>query len=460
MLNNNIILDADSYKYSHPWQFPPNTTGMYSYFESRGGRYGSTLFFGLQYLLKEYLSKTITAADVEEAEAFARLHGEPFHKEGWDRIVAMGGKLPIRIKAVKEGTVVPTHNVLMTVESTDPDTFWVASWVETQLVRMWYPVTVATQSFYVKKAILEALEKSANDPDGEIDFKLHDFGSRGVSSRESAGIGGMSHLVNFKGSDTVEGVRFANHYYNCDMAAFSIPAAEHSTITSWGRDGEVAAYENMIKQFGKPGAIFACVSDSYDYYNAVENIWGCQLRDAVKNSGATLVIRPDSGDPSKVVLWTMQALQRKVGMEKNLRGYKVLPKWVRVIQGDGVNEESIREILHVLLSHGYSASNITFGMGGALLQQLNRDTQKFAYKCSEVMVNGERRDVFKDPVTDNGKASKRGRLSLVLDNGVFRTVPGEVPNSELETVYENGVLLRDETLDQIRARSNKYLREA
>lgn len=454
----NLILDTDSYKASHFLQYPPKTTAMYSYFESRGGRYGSTVFFGLQYLLKEYLSKPVSEVDVDAAATFFAEHGEPFPREAWMRIVTeFGGKLPVRIKSVPEGTVVPTHNVLMTVESTDPETFWVASWIETQMVRIWYPTTVATQSWYVKKIIFEALQESANDANGEIGFKLHDFGSRGVSSRESAGIGGMAHLVNFMGSDTIEGIRFANHYYGSKMAAFSIPAAEHSTITSWGRENEVAAYRNMIKQFALPGKMFACVSDSYDFMNAVENIWACELRDEIEKSGATLVIRPDSGDPSKIILQALQALERKVGMEKNLRGYKVLPKHFRLIQGDGVNEESIREILNVMLANGYSASNIAFGMGGALLQQINRDTQKFAYKCSEVTTAGLAVPVYKDPVTDKGKVSKRGRLSLVEEGGKLTTVEGEVPHSLLETVYENGQLLREQTLDDVRARAMKAL---
>lgn len=458
-MKTNLILDVDSYKSSHFLQYPPNTTSMYSYFESRGGHYGQTLFFGLQYLIKEYLSKQITAEDVQEAASFFEAHGEPFPKEAWMRVVEkFNGYLPVRINAVPEGTVVPTHNVLMTAESTDPETFWIVSWLETQLVRMWYPITVATQSWYIKKAIYEALQVSAQDPAGEIDFKLHDFGSRGVSSRESAGIGGMSHLVNFKGSDTVEGVRFANHYYNEDMAAFSIPAAEHSTITSWGRENEVAAYRNMIRQFGQPGKIFACVSDSYDFTNAVENIWSCKLRDEVQNSGATLVIRPDSGDPAKIILQALRILERKVGMTTNLRGYKVLPKSFRLIQGDGVNEDSIREILNTMLEAKYSASNITFGMGGALLQQLNRDTQKFAFKCSEVTTDGVQVPVFKDPVTDKGKASKKGRLALVkTDTGYSTMETSSTHYSLLEPVFENGKLLREQTLAEVRAIAAKEL---
>jgi nicotinamide phosphoribosyltransferase len=458
-LARNLILDTDSYKSSHWLQYPPNTTGMYSYFESRGGRYGSTLFFGLQYLLREYLSGVVVSmTDVDEAQTFFDAHGEPFNRAAWVHLVEKhGGRLPIRIRAVAEGCVVPTHNILMSAESTDPDLFWIVSWLETILVRLWYPITVATQSFYIKKDILDALTTSADDPLAELPFKLHDFGSRGVSSRESAGIGGMSHLVNFQGSDTIEGVRYANHYYDHPMAGFSIPAAEHSAITMWGRARELDAYRNMVKQFAKPGKTVACVSDSYDIYNVVESFWGDDLRDDVRDSGGTLVIRPDSGNPVEVILKCLEILERKIGMSKNMKGYKILPKYYRLIQGDGVDPESIRNILFELHAHGYSASNLGFGMGGANLQKVNRDTQRFAFKCSEATVDGVSVKVFKDPATDNGKRSKAGRLSLVQDGGRLRTVEGGRKDDVLVPVFEDGKILVDYTFEEVRKNTMRGL---
>ncbi|MFM7438226.1 MAG: nicotinate phosphoribosyltransferase, partial [Snowella sp.] len=305
----NLILDVDSYKASHWLQYPPNTTAMYSYLESRGGKYSVTVFFGLQYILKEYLTRPIESWMVDEAVSFFAAHGVPFNEAGWRYIAEdLNGRLPIRISAVPEGTVVPVHNVLMTIESTDPQTFWLVSWLETLLLRVWYPTTVATQSWYLKKLIYQSLVKTADDPDGEIAFKLHDFGARGVSSCESSGIGGMAHLVNFSGSDTVQGVVYANHYYNHPMAAFSIPAAEHSTITAWGKEGEALAYQNMLDQFAKPDSLVAVVSDSYDLWNAVDHLWGDRLRQAVIDSGATIIIRPDSGNPTEIVGKLLQRL--------------------------------------------------------------------------------------------------------------------------------------------------------
>jgi len=455
----NPILKTDSYKASHFLQYPPDTTNMYSYLESRGGRYGSTVFFGLQYYLMEHLSERVTLADVEEARALFAAHGEPFNHAGWMRVVERhGGKLPVRIKAVPEGTVVPVNNVMLTAESTDPELFWLVSWIETQLVRLWYPITVATQSRYLKRLILDYLEETSDNPRTELPFKLHDFGGRGVTSSEAAVLGGMAHLVNFRGTDTVEALWAARRYYAEDMAGFSIPAAEHSTITMWGRERENDAYRNMVQQFAKPGAIFACVSDSYDLWRVLEDVWGGELREDIEKSGATLVVRPDSGHPPTVVLQCLQTLERKVGAPKNLRGFKVLPKWLRLIQGDGVNEESIAEILNTVRAHGYSASNIAFGMGGALIQKgLDRDTQKFAFKCSSATVAGVEVEVFKDPVTDHGKRSKRGRLSLVHREGQFQTVEAGARDDLLETVFENGELVNPTTLAAVRERADRGL---
>lgn len=251
---DNILLDTDSYKTSHYLQYPPGTVGQFSYVESRGGQYDKTLFFGLQYILKKYLSKPVTLQNVAEADEFYKAHGVPFNKEGWLHVLTdHGGKLPLKIRAIPEGSIVPTHNVLMTVENTCPKCFWATSYFETMLMRIWYPVTVATRSWHAKRIIYKALKDSCDNPDAEIPFKLHDFGARGVSSQESAAIGGAAHLVNFMGSDTVAGVYLANKFYGAGMAGFSIPASEHSTITAWGKDHEEDAFRNIAG--GRPDQV-------------------------------------------------------------------------------------------------------------------------------------------------------------------------------------------------------------
>lgn len=465
---DNLILNTDSYKASHWLQYPPGTDKTFFYVESRGGQYDKTVFFGLQAILKEYLARPVTHADVDEARDFFAAHGEPFNEAGWRHIVdAHGGRLPLRIRAVPEGSVVPTHQALVTIESTDPEAYWLPSYLETLLLRLWYPVTVATVSWQVKQTIKAFLEKTSDTPEAQLSFKLHDFGARGVSSAESAALGGMAHLVNFLGTDTVLGVLAARRYYGEPMAGYSIPAAEHSTITSWGRDHEVDAYRNMLTHFAKPGGLVAVVSDSYDIYRAITEHWGKTLRAEVVNSGATVVVRPDSGDPVEVVHKCLVLLDEAFGSTANGKGYKVL-NHVRLIQGDGVNPDSIRAILERITEAGYATDNIAFGMGGALLQHMNRDTQKFALKCSAAHIHGEWIDVYKAPVTDAGKVSQRGRLTLLRhrEYGTYKTVavPGDISAIEdmplphgwehaLTTVWENGALMRDWTFDEVRARS-------
>ncbi len=435
---------------------------MSSYIESRGGAFDRTLFFGLQPFLMDYLAKPVTLDDVLEAEEIATAHGLPFNRDGWLGILTRhGGFLPIEILAVPEGTIVPNRNVLVQVWNTDPECAWLTSYIETALLRaVWYPSTVATISWACKQIIRHALKETSDDPEGQLPFKLHDFGARGVSSLESAALGGMAHLVNFRGTDTLAALPAARKYYGETMAGFSIPAAEHSTITSWGRNRESNAYANMLAQFGRQGGLVAVVSDSYDLFHAVGEIWGGSLRDQVLATGGTLVIRPDSGYPPTIVLQTVELLAEKFGAETNRKGFKVLNPAVRVIQGDGIDPASIGEILAALTQAGYAADNVAFGMGGALLQKLDRDTQRFAMKTSAVMINGHWTDVFKDPATDPEKASKRGRLALrESDQGLETVRIEECPAADnlLTPVFRDGKILKIWSFREIRERANRNM---
>jgi len=464
-LRYSLITDTDSYKFSHWVQYPPGTTRMMGYLESRGGAFETCTLFGLQYLLHEYLTQRITQAQVDEATRFAKLHGEPFNEEGWNYIVrAHDGRLPIRIRAIPEGLVVPVSHPILTIESTDPKVFWLPSWLETMLVRLWYPSTIASMSRAAKMVLREYLERTATDPDAELPFKLHDFGSRGVASLEQSRLGGAAHLLSFFGSDNVEAIRWANHYYGSNMAGVSIPAAEHSTITMWGESREFDAFENLVRCYlvdrqveaGTP-KLAACVSDSFDIFRAVEHGWGGRLHDLVRGSGGCLVIRPDSGDPETVLLRTFEILERTVGMTLNTKGYKVLPPYYRVIQGDGIDHESMAQILETLTNHRISASNIAFGSGGGLLQKVNRDTQRWAFKCCAAKVDGEWVDVRKNPATDSSKRSKAGRLDLIRQGSGYAIAilgadPIAHPDSVMQTVFEDGNILVETDFDACRAR--------
>ncbi|RCN48735.1 nicotinate phosphoribosyltransferase, (NAPRTase) family [Ancylostoma caninum] len=613
------------FKITHHNQYPEGTTNVYSYFESRGGKFPEVCFFGLQYILKRWLvGVVVTHKMIDEAKEFYKLHFnmEVFNEAGWRHIVEKhGGRLPLRIKAVPEGSVVPIKNVLFTIENTDPAVPWLTNWFETLLVQTWYPITVCTSSRAYKQLIARYLEETSDSLEG-LPFKLHDFGYRGSTSVESAGIGGAAHLVNFIGTDTIAGLQLCRKYYSCKMAGYSIPAAEHSTITTWKKTGEVAAFRNMLQQYPKglvsvvsdsydvfhavssiwgeelrdeviargergclvirpdsgdpitvvvkvlnlleekfpvtknskgykvlpaylrviqgdginydstgailealksagiggaahlvnfigtdtiaglqlcrkyysckmagysipaaehstittwkktgevaafrnmlqqyPKGLVSVVSDSYDVFHAVSSIWGEELRDEVIARGerGCLVIRPDSGDPITVVVKVLNLLEEKFPVTKNSKGYKVLPAYLRVIQGDGINYDSTGAILEALKKAGWSTDNVVFGAGGALLQRIDRDTQKCAFKCSHVIVNGEHRDVYKNPATDEGKRSKKGYLTLVRNaSGNLETVQegqGDPAKDLLQTVFENGHLLVDWTLEEVRERA-------
>ncbi|CAK9044134.1 Nicotinamide phosphoribosyltransferase (NAmPRTase) (Nampt) (Pre-B-cell colony-enhancing factor 1 homolog) (PBEF) (Visfatin) [Durusdinium trenchii] len=420
---------------SHYRQYPPGTQYVYSYFESRGcDREGwdSVCFFGLQYFLKRYLTgQVVTREKIEQAAKIYSQHfgdgtndnPDLFYREGWEYILEKhGGRLPVKIKALPEGTVVPVKTVLITVVNTDPECYWLTNFLETLLVQVWFPMTVCTNSRYQKLSIQKYLEETGCEdwkPPGGAAYKLHDFGFRGVSSVESAATGGLGHLVNFMGSDTVIALLAAEKFYGAKRAVgTSIPASEHSTITSWGVDGELDAMRNMLDQY--PTGLVACVSDSFDVFKACREYWGDALKDKIKGrisdtSFGQLVVRPDSGDPEETCVAIMKILLEQFAEEvtETKTGHKLLPPYIRVIQGDGVDYQSIPKILQRFKDEGIAAANITFGSGGALLQKVNRDTFKIAFKCAEVTLeSGEAREVFKDPLTDDGKASKKGRLTL------------------------------------------------
>lgn len=447
---DNIILLSDSYKVSHWKQYPRGTEYVYSYFESRGcvnEGWDHIVFFGLQYFIKRYLcGAVVTREKIDEAaELYAEHFGDGvnpnpdlFFREGWEYILAEhGGRLPVEIKAVPEGMVVPTKTVLFTMVNTDPKCFWLTNFLETLLVQVWYPTTVCTNSRYQKISITDWLEKTGNEdwsiPGGSC-FKLHDFGFRGVSSVESAGIGGCAHLVNFLGTDTVAAMVCAKNYYKAPGAAgFSIPASEHSTITSWGVDGECDAMKNMLESY--PSGLVACVSDSFDVFRACREYWGDKLKDLIKGritdtSFGRLVVRPDSGDPTETCCAIISILCEQFAEDviTTSTGHKLLPPYIRIIQGDGVDFQTVPQILEAMATAGFAADNIAFGSGGALLQKLNRDTFKCAFKCSAITIDGEVRDVFKDPITEPMKASKKGYLTLQKAS--------DFPNPAPEDVYQ------------------------
>lgn len=261
------------------------------------------------------------------------------------------------------------------------------------------------------------------------------------------------------GTDTLAALCSAREVYNLPadtVAGFSIPASEHSTITSWGPEDETAAFKNMLTSF--PEGLVACVSDSFNIWDACKELWGTKLRDEVSSRKGVLVVRPDSGHPPEVVIKCLEILGAQFGTTVNSKGFRELPPFIRLIQGDGVDLKQLKNILAHMHAFGWCTDMVAFGSGGGLLQKLNRDTLKCAYKCSwvEVEVDGKTvsRDVSKNPITDKGKKSKRGRLTLECNDGVWSTVENGDPSRDcLKPVFKDGELLEEYNFADIRARA-------
>ncbi len=454
---DNILFDTDSYKLSHFSQYPEGTQFVSSYVEPRRawGQIDRVMFFGLQMELAKLAGAAVTQEMLDEATPFLRAHGFDIYVDGWQHIIdAHGGRLPILIEALPEGTLAPASIPQLRIENTDPKCFWLVSYLETRLLRaIWYPSTVASLSYFVMKQIRDRLVQTDGDVAG-AEFKLHDFGARGATCFDAAGLGGAAHLVSAQGTDTIAGLVYARNFYGADMAGFSIPASEHSTMTAAGRDGELDQMRRFLQK--NPSGIIACVSDSYDLMNAVKNYWGGALKDGVLARDGVLVVRPDSGDPLEIVPDVIEALMAKFGYDLTEQGYRILPEKVRVIQGDGVNKDSILEIMDVMIARGLAIGNIAFGMGGGLLQKLDRDSFGYAMKASAVYYNDTWHDVFKDPITAKGsKTSKKGKQGVMRsDSGAFVARPANnIPKGAdaLECVFLNGEIKRIQTFDEVRA---------
>lgn len=454
--NYNLLLDVDSYKASHYLQYPKSTRFLNAYVEPRDLNNHEVVFFGLQAFIKNYLLNPITHSDIVEAENFFLPHIGTFNKLGWSEILEKhNGYLPIEIQAIAEGSVVNKSIPLVQITNTDPHFPWLVTYLETALLRaIWYPSSVATISREAKKIILRFLKKTSDNPNDEIGFKLHDFGARGVSSYESSRIGGAAHLLSFFGSDTVEGALFLKDFYHADMPSLSIPASEHSTIISWGESNEKNAHENIMKTFLTEEKTVASVIDSYDLFETAEKIISTDLKNIIESSKGTFVARPDSGILPDTVIDLIQLLMKEenFGFYINSKGYKVLPECIRVIQGDGVNLTSIELILNKMEELKLSASNIAFGMGGGLLQKVNRDTYSFAMKLSAIKQDGENWiPTYKNPKNDNSKASKKGYFYVYKDEELYYSnTINEDKENLLKTIYKNGKLVKEYHLDEIK----------
>ncbi|KAI9216931.1 nicotinate phosphoribosyltransferase family-domain-containing protein [Blastocladiella britannica] len=416
---------TDSYKLSH-YALYPEAQEMSAYAEFRApfnkdATDHRIVFYGMRYLIESFVNKQWTAADLALTEQFLSTHNAghtpfPFPIELFrDMIAENDGYFPVVIEALPEGSVIYPHVPVFQITAKGKYSRLV-TYLETLLTMLWYPSSVATLSRRSKHAIAGAFIKTVEGADPVtgahpiLNSRLHDFGFRGCTSVEQSVIGGVAHLLNFDGSDTLSACFYAQFHCNAGKpVGASIPATEHSVMTSW--PSERAAMANAIEKFG--GGVVACVMDSYDYIHALEKVLPSIKAEKVAKGGF-LVLRPDSGDPIETVLQALRAAESTFGVTVNSKGYKA-PIGCGVIQGDGINDAMLVKILVAVEQAGYAADSVAFGMGGGLLQKVNRDTMSFATKLNYVVdMDGTKRDVMKVPKTDAAKTSLPGKLAVVL----------------------------------------------
>lgn len=452
----NPLEDADEYKLAgHLAMIPKGTTKSVLYLIARGGELPYAQLFNLQGVVKQFLiGKFFTQADLDEITERRKTEGRPFYPEMWQYILdKYDGHLPIRIKAVKEGKKISLNNVLATIESTDDKCAGLPGQLETILMRVWHGSTVCVKSSYINQITNEYLELTSDNPEAARPYMLNDFGSRSAPNREAAAVGGAAHLLNGRGSDTGLGERYLKQFYNAMKHRTlydSVTATEHSVMTPYGPAGEVRRVGEILDLF--PTGILSIVGDSYDIYNFTENIIGGVYRDRIAARIGKVVVRPDSGDPLVVVPKLLNILAEKFGHSVNRKGYKVLSPCVGIIFGDGMDLFSIRRLYALLKDLGWAAENVVVGMGGGLIQKVNRDTQLFAIKLCAQTRDGVEYDIYKNAP---GKNSHRGHPALVYreELGKYDTIRKSdlvFPLvDDLELVSENGILYRDMTYDEI-----------
>jgi len=466
--------DTDSYKLFHELMELEGTTANFCYFAPRTK--GELLnFFGLQPLIfHKLINNPVTYGDIDEMVDLVPRHiicNRQFLSKGWKRIVEKhGGYAPLHIRALKEGSIVPSHVAMFSVQSTDPEIPWLPGYIEPWTERLWAPITAGSKAWRVKKILKKYLLQTCDQPEEVMKtilaFMSHDFGCRGGDSEESVAIVGASLLQHFMGTDTIPALRLCRDYYECDCAGFSVPASEHAVSCAKGPEGEEEVLNKIWDTFAVPGGIVSLVGDTYSIMNMVRKIVR-GMATKVMASGCKLVVRPDSSKniqhTCQIVDDVLTELAKIFGATENRKGFRVLKDCIRLLWGDGNNEMTIDTILEYMMMKGWAAENMAcFGIGGEYHAKMDRDTHKCAYKNSAKERDGKWYDTWKDPDTDPGKASYRGLLSTYLMNGsdvcTLRTESIARPAHQLpplvdlfDDVYLNGDLLRFQNFEEIRS---------
>ena len=482
MKNLSTMLLCDFYKISHMAMYPEGTELVYSTWTPRASRMkGVTevVNFGLQAFIQNTLVDLFNAqffkrSKKEVVAEYARIikntlgvanpetkHIEELHDLGY---------LPLHIKALPEGAVVPLRVPVMTIENTDSRFFWLTNFVESLAsAELWQPSTSAT----IAREYRKILDKAALETVGNTDFvqfQGHDFSMRGMSSLGSAITSGMGHLLSFVGTDTIPAIQGAEYFYEADvekeLVGTSIPATEHSIQCAYGDDMK---YLSDMMTRVHPSGFVSIVSDGYDFWDVIGRVIPA-LKETIMSRDGKVVIRPDSGDPVLIVTGDPDGeteLERKGAIEAlwdifggtvTKKGYKLLDSHIGLIYGDAITLNRAQEIVDRLAAKGFASINVVFGIGSYTYQYNTRDTFGYALKSTLCVINGDEKQIFKDPVTDNGiKKSQKGRVVVLKDGNSYKFMDGlnlgdEVKGDQLKTVFLNGYTMNIQTFAEIRER--------
>lgn len=488
-LTVNPLLNTDSYKLSHFLMYPEGLEHVESNYTNRKSRVegiNHVVQFGLQAWLKDLTEnfERFFAADKETvvqeykdnvstfvSPGFTLKHIEDLHDLGY---------LPVQFSAAPEGTLVPIGVPSILIKSTHKDFAWIVNYLESDLsAGIWHPSTVATLAWKLRRTFEEAAALTGGAQEA-VDFQCHDFSYRGQVNREAAMASGAAHLLSFFGSDGVPAVPYINYYYPGEdngLLAASVPATEHSVMCAGGQEEEIETFRRLLKQF--PDGILSVVSDTWDFFKVLTDYLPA-LKDEILARDGKLVIRPDSGDPADIIAGTsdltpeafyaqygreqtpeekgaIQLLAEVFGTTENYAGFKELESHIGLIYGDGMFEARIRDINARLAKKGFASTVWVAGIGSYSYQMVTRDTFGSAVKATFVIVNGEGRNIQKNPKTDDGtKKSATGRLAVLSQaNGVPYLVQGatdeQIAQSLLQPVWENGKFIREFAFSEVRA---------
>ena len=475
------IVYSDFYKTDHRRQYPFGTTEVYSNLTPRGSRIqgiNEVVVFGIQYFIKEILINRFNEGffNIPKAIAVKKYKRRLDNALGPDA-VDMGhiealhdlGYLPLRIKALPEGSRCPMRIPLLTIRNTNPEFFWLTNFVETMLCNtVWHPITSATIANQYRK-ILDGYAQKTSDIPEFVDWQGHDFSMRGLPGLEAAMVSGAGHLLSFTGTDTIPAIDFLEEYYGAnsdnEVIGGSVPATEHSVMCLGGEgESELETFRRLITKV-YPSGVVSVVSDTWDYWKVLSEYLPKLKEDILARDGK-LVIRPDSGDPVKIICGdktssnplvregSIAALWHIFGGTINSKGFKQLDPHIGLIYGESITIDRCTEICKQLEAKGFASTNVVYGIGSYTYQHVTRDTFGFAMKATYGVVNGKVKNIYKDPVTDDGlKKSAKGLLRVNEDYTLSEEVtPEEEETGLLKEVFLDGKLTNEQTLAQIRGR--------